>query len=44
MLNDKNKLFVERWKIKYKDEIKNKNNIKNLDLYLNKKLKIIEKV
>ena len=43
MLNDKNKLFVERWKIKYKDEIKNKNNIKNLDLYLNKKLKIIEK-
>ena len=43
MLNDKNKLFVERWKIKYKDEIKNKNSIKNLDLYLNKKLKIIEK-
>ena len=42
-LNDKNKLFVERWKIKYKDEIKNKNSIKNLDLYLNKKLKIIEK-
>ena len=42
-LNDKNKLFVERWKIKYKDEIKNKNSIKNLDIYLNKKLKIIEK-
>ena len=42
-LNNKNKLFVERWKIKYKDEIKNKNSIKNLDLYLNKKLKIIEK-
>ena len=40
-LNDKNKLFVERWKIKYKNE--NKNNIKNFDLYLNKKLKIIEK-
>ena len=42
-LNDKNRLFVERWKIKYKDELKNKNSIKNLDLYLNKKLKVIEK-
>lgn len=42
-LNDKNKLLVERWKIKYKDENKNRNNIKNFDLYLNKKMKIIEK-
>ena len=42
-LNDKNKLLIERWKIKYKDENRNRNNIKNFDLYLNKKMKIIEK-
>ena len=39
----KSKLLVERWKIKYKENIKNQNNIKNFELFLNKKLKIIEK-
>lgn len=41
-INDKKKLLVERWKIKYKDK-ENKNNINNFEEYLNKKMKIIEK-
>lgn len=42
-IRDKQKLFVERWKIKYKENCsfnpKNKNNV----LFLDKKMKIIEK-
>ena len=41
-VNNKEKLLVERWKIKYKEKIR-VNDIKEFTLYLNKKLKIIEK-
>lgn len=48
-LKDKPKILVERWKIKYKEnflpldvDVKN-NSFKNYDLFLDKKMKIIEK-
>ena len=41
-INDKKNIIVERWKIKYREKI-NKNKIKDFELYLNKKMKIIEK-
>ena len=40
-LSEEKKLLVERWKIKYKED-KNKSD-KNYELYLNKKMKLIEK-
>ena len=42
-INEKQKLLVERWKIKYKEKFNFKKDIKNLDLFLDKKMKIIEK-
>ena len=42
-ISEKQKLLVERWKIKYKENFNFKKEIKNLDLFLDKKMKIIEK-
>ena len=46
-ITDKPKILVERWKIKYKEDfypaIDNKNDINNFELFLDKKLKILEK-
>ena len=41
--NDNQKIPVERWKIKYKEDLINNDNNKNIDLFLNKKMKLIEK-
>ena len=41
-INSRKSILVERWKIKYREKI-NKNKIKDFDIYLNKKKKIIEK-
>ena len=41
-INSRKSILVERWKIKYREKI-NKNKIKDFELYLNKKMKIIEK-
>ena len=48
-IKDKPKILVERWKIKYKENFlpldvdDKKNSFKNYDLFLDKKMKIIEK-
>ena len=42
-ISEKQKLLVERWKIKYKENFNFKKEIKNIDLFLDKKMKIIEK-
>ena len=39
---DKHKILVERWKIKYKENFKFKYDKRNLDMFLDKKLKILE--